>query len=987
MQAGDPLDRVKKAIQSAEEENEILEESRVLENLGDLYLSSDNFDLAIAQYERIQKFSGWPSFPLLHKARVYYKMASAHLGLGVFEVALQLITKAEKSLEGEDDPLLVGKVYSLGGRISRRIGNHQDALAYSLRALDILRHTDANGDIALVQLTCGSIFLRQGNAKEALHYFADSLSTYRRIDDEEGIAKAQNNIGVVNKNLCQWQNATDALTRALEIDRRLGNYSGVALRSLNLGLILFQTGEWKAASNRIEESLQMFRGVKDSHGITLCSLALARIARHWRKWTEAKRYTVEALRISRKHGNKREIAAAYEEFGALYSSRGQRRTARTFLEKSLSVALEISEKNDHVAEVSRRLAEEAVIDGRGDEAIAFAKRSLLAASFIRDRRLIGLGLRALAAARRITGDSKLASRYAAKSVEIFEKARIPFELGRSLLELSSIALINNDFGSARSGLARAEAIFRQLGTDRYSCFVLIENARLKIRSDRLEDALTLLAKAECYTGSDSPGEQSDEIQRLFHSIEEKYVTCSLSESNRFLVFRESIRGSARVLEGIVDHLEADRGFFFARDSGGEFCVTDCRNMKPGEALWMLNRVMDQWFSSKDIRPVVSLGRGARNEGSYLAAPVDSSGRSGVFIERKAGNHGGIFDRRDLNFLVALSKGLQFSPELRDTLDPANGGDGFSGVITRNEKMLDILSMLRRLSGVTATILLQGETGTGKGLFAHEISKNNSTPFVTINCADLTETILESELFGHVKNAFTGARTAKKGLFEVADGGTVFIDEIDKTSTKFQEKLLRVVDRREFKPVGSVDIRRVDCRILCASNGDLKDLVERKLFLKDLYYRLKVISIVVPPLRERAEDIPLLVGHFLSRFSREMEKRGVRFSDEAMRLLSRYNWPGNVRDLQNEVERAVALSEPDQVIEIDDLSDELVDLSRNAIPSPVPGNQSLSDMVVELEGHVISEALRRNNFNKSRTARELGLTRKGLRNKINRYGLS
>lgn len=988
MRAGDHLERVKRAIERAEADGDARKEAGLLESLGDLYITSDAYDLALGQFDRLVRSPQWASFTPADRARIWYKMARTHLGLGEYDRALRLTSKAERVLADEDDPLLLGRIYSLSGQVNRRIGNQSDALAYSLRALDVLRHTDANGEIAFVQLTCGSIFLRQGSFGDAVRYFHDSLATYRRIDDEEGIAKAYNNLGVAYKNLCQWESATGALKKAMEIDRRFGNYAGVALRMLNLGLIQFQRGEWDSSRRRFEKSLQMFRGVKDMVGVTLCSLALARLARHRRRWEEARRLATDALRDSMARGNRREIAASYEEIGAWYFARGQSRTARAFFEKSLTVAEEISQKNDHIAEIHRRLSEVAAAEGRPEAAIAHAKRGLRTAAAIKDRRLIGLGLRALAAACRLDGRNALAALYAQRSVRIFDESGMPFDLGRSLLESAVVARENDDFGAARAELTRAEEIFRGLGADGHGVRVLIEFAEMKVRADRLEDGLVLLHKAQRAVDRDFPSGDLEDIRRLQKAIEKRFVDGSTSSSNRYLAFRESADvPREETLARILDQLEAERAFLFRRNPVGGWEIVEGRGVEPEEARRLLRAARFVGNGAEPVRPVVSLGGVADGSShSFLVVPAEA-GEAGVYVDRPVTFGRRPFGRRDLNYLVGVAREIVVGGvEMDDAIVRAPRGTAFDGVVTRSERMGEILAMLRKLEGVNATILIQGETGTGKGLLAYEISKGDSEPFVTINCADLTETILESELFGHVKNAFTGAGRAKKGLFEVADGGTVFIDEIDKTSRRFQEKLLRVVDRREFKPVGSVEVSRVDCRIICASNKDLSDEVDRRRFLKDLFYRLKVISITLPPLRERAVDIPPLVEHFLAKFTRSMRKSDVRFDPAVVEVFGRYHWPGNIRDLQNEVERAVALAGPGDVIHVESLSDELVRFSKLGVTTPVTGEKSLANMVVELEERVIREALRRCNGNKSQVARVLGLTRKGLRNKIVRYGL-
>ncbi|HMB71520.1 MAG TPA: sigma-54 dependent transcriptional regulator, partial [bacterium] len=293
----------------------------------------------------------------------------------------------------------------------------------------------------------------------------------------------------------------------------------------------------------------------------------------------------------------------------------------------------------------------------------------------------------------------------------------------------------------------------------------------------------------------------------------------------------------------------------------------------------------------------------------------------------------------------------------------------------------------RLRDSRATILIQGETGTGKELLAraaHTVSTRSGLPLVTVNCAALSRDVLESELFGHVKGAFTDAKTDKVGLFEEADGSAIFLDEIDKTSTAFQERLLRVVDQGEIKPVGSSGAKQVDVRILCATNRPLKQLVEEGLFLKDLYYRLRVISIDLPPLRDRKEDVPLLVDHFHQEFARSLDRESRGFSHEAMNTMVAHSWPGNVRDLRHEVERAVAMSREGSRIEAKDLSPEL----QEAVPTK-PGlrpNQSLQDYVEEIERELVTRALRKTEGNRSRAAKLLGISRRGLLNKIGRYAI-
>ncbi len=254
----------------------------------------------------------------------------------------------------------------------------------------------------------------------------------------------------------------------------------------------------------------------------------------------------------------------------------------------------------------------------------------------------------------------------------------------------------------------------------------------------------------------------------------------------------------------------------------------------------------------------------------------------------------------------IAQTAQVSQQPGDTLD-------LTGIIGNSAPMQEVYKLIRQVAASNATVLLRGESGTGKELVARAIHRNSSRakgPFVAVSCAALPETLLESELFGHEKNAFTGATSQKQGRFELAHQGTLFLDEIAEISPAVQVKLLRVLQEREFERVGGTKPIKVDVRLIAATNKDLRQLVERKAFREDLYYRLHVIEIYLPPLRDRREDIPLLVEHFLNRFNQQNGRRLNGATPEAMELLMRYDWPGNVRELENTVERAVVLSDPD-----------------------------------------------------------------------------
>jgi transcriptional regulator with PAS, ATPase and Fis domain len=303
-------------------------------------------------------------------------------------------------------------------------------------------------------------------------------------------------------------------------------------------------------------------------------------------------------------------------------------------------------------------------------------------------------------------------------------------------------------------------------------------------------------------------------------------------------------------------------------------------------------------------------------------------------------------------------------------------------------MQRIQLLIRKVAGTDATVLITGESGTGKELAArtvHTMSGRASMPFVAVNCGAIPADLLESELFGHEKGAFTGAVGARAGMFQLADRGTIFLDEVAEMSPPLQVKLLRVLQEHEVRPVGADQSVKVNLRVIAASNKVLSDEVEKGRFREDLFYRLQVIPLHLPPLRERRSDIPLLVDHFLEKINRKRPEGPVRITEEAMVQLWEYDWPGNVRELENLLERLIILAEGD-VVDVENLPPNIRSFfSGKRVPTPNVGEEGLDfNRAVEMfENRLIAEAMRRTGGNKQAAARLLGLKRTTLVAKLRR----
>ncbi len=313
------------------------------------------------------------------------------------------------------------------------------------------------------------------------------------------------------------------------------------------------------------------------------------------------------------------------------------------------------------------------------------------------------------------------------------------------------------------------------------------------------------------------------------------------------------------------------------------------------------------------------------------------------------------------------------------------------IVGRSRPVQELQRLLDQISPSRSTVLIQGESGTGKELVAHAIhrrSPRGAAPFVVVNSGSAPADLLESNLFGHRRGAFTGAVAAKKGLFEVADGGSLFFDEIGSIHPEVQAKLLRVIQEREFLPLGAVESVRVDVRIIAATNIDLKELVDRGLFREDLYYRLNVIVVNLPPLRDRREDIPILAAHFLRRFAAENARTVPELSPEALAALVAYSWPGNVRQLENVLERGVVLGDGGP-IGLDLLPEEVRERAgQPGVPMAdlLAGEFSYSETVARFERELIEETLRKARGIQRRAARLLGIKPTTLNEKIKRLGV-
>jgi DNA-binding NtrC family response regulator len=460
---------------------------------------------------------------------------------------------------------------------------------------------------------------------------------------------------------------------------------------------------------------------------------------------------------------------------------------------------------------------------------------------------------------------------------------------------------------------------------------------------------------------------------------------------------------SRIAEVVFDHVPADRSLFRTLDARGELAFEASRGPRASNGRERTNGEAEALLIGRVLeagRPVLALdaasdplfadleldGGGA---GSVLAYPWSLDGRPAglVFLARKG--PGRPFGRTDMEFVALALAPLLFllkrngGPEEAGAAAGQARGDGpFLGGAPSVRR---VRAMIEKVRDSDAPIFISGESGTGKELAArtiHDTGRRRAGPFVAVNCAAIPEALLESELFGHARGAFTGAVRDKVGLMEEASGGTFFLDEIGDLPLALQSKLLRVLEEKKVRRVGETRSRPVDIRLVSATNKDLDREVERGRFRQDLFYRLKIIAIDLPPLRERPEDVLLLLNHYLDEFSRSMARPRPFLSPVALEMLLRYPWPGNVRELQNEIQRCLVMAAGAPLILEEYLSPKI----NPAGETYSRASHRLAEAKADFEKRFLREALVRCRYHRTRTAAEVGLSRQGLFKLLKKHGI-
>lgn len=1010
------------------------------EAVGDLHLAADNFVGAVEAFGAALAAAGAHDAP--ERVRLLLKIAEAEFHRGAGEAAARAARQAREAGRVLEDARVRAAVAARLAAVEFEASNYRRSLRYARYAYAVLRDTNEHRTVGNVALVLGNNMQRLGQPHAAIEWFQNAAATFRRIDHADGLVVALNNLGIAYKNLREWREAVRFLEQALAIDERKGLYARMRAHHQSLGLIRYRLGQWDLADEHFRHSLRIAREVGHPTSEAQALLALGMLCRRRRQYDRAAEHHERALELARQANAQRETQLAREFLAEIELDRGQGAAALRLLEPALEEAREAAPQGDMTMELEVRVGLALQLVGRLDEAHAHGMKGLALAERLGDRVEHAIALRALARLEAVRGQAAAMERHLRDAAHAFDHLGETYELATTLAEWGEYLLLLPTSTRLRlpvepvgDAARRAAAMFRQLGVVPLAAEALLTLARLESEREHYDQALSLLEQAEQWLAECSDAGTEERLAALRRDIERQYVAVSLSTCNEFRALEEANRLFretndmdgllAQIVKLAVEHAGGDRGFVAFSSNGGRLDVVAQHGLGRDRARRVL-RVLEHvggprfvengpMFSSRvtaDPRFGAALTEALEGVGSLVCVPLNFPSQSVglVYVDRLNDNLLGAFRQRELNMLAVLANSaavaiveaqrsllLTENQQLRDKLRPSPGSER---IVSHSREIANIMLLLRKVGDSNATVLFMGETGTGKGLFAqvvHEMSNRRDHPFVQVNCAALPEQLLESELFGYVQGAFTGATRDKTGLFEEAAGGTIFLDEIEKIPEAMQAKLLHVLDRGEIRPVGATRPRRVDARVICATSSDLRDRIREGRFLEDLYYRLNDITVRVPSLRERREDIPVLAQHFAAVYSRQMDKPLRGFAPEVMRTFLAHEWRGNVRELEKLVKRMVVLADEGDTLGLDLLPPELAD-ARPAGVAPLPverapaapaaaaASRTLRSNITELERQLIAGALARHRGNKARVARELGVSYPTLLSRIRAFGL-
>ncbi len=920
-----------------------------------------------------------------------------------FQIADQISNLNERSLMKADDKKLKGLIFYFSNELEKAETEFTDA--------ENLYKTSNNlQGLAAIYNNLGGLATFQGEWKNAEALYLQSLEVEKQRYNLEGISICYNNLGSILEDEGNYDKALYYLNEALEIQKLLNNKYEISTFHYNIGITYMDLGEYEKATHALNQALKNAITFKLYKSEDAALNALGALNFKMGDWTAAIDYYQQAIKKSKENNFLDGLCQSYNNLGELYEKRGEYNLAYDFYSKSVELLSNISDEfmkaevHGNLGSVLTRLhkfgeaykylvesfdffkklnAKVEILEGAQKQAYYFLQtRNIESANYYLDT--------ALKIAEELNDDYQIGKCFYLKTflerdnteqalkllkqaIEKFIKTNNNFDLGMANYEYALLLFENEDWEQALQILNDNKKIIKK-----FDAIKFLEKNDILIQKINKKYAIEL--------------KESKQHESLLNEFYE--ITQNLNAISDFDVLLET------ALDKLVGFAEADGGLFClyynqqVKDSW-EYVIFDNYSYEKNDFSQMMEIIKQTYGKNKsqnykqphfapEYNNIISFPLSIRNEIKGVIC-LFTKYEAHYFSEKMYNLINAL-----CNQIVVIVENISYASlqeshaEIREQLATAGY---FGNIIGKSDKIQDIFRLIEKIKDTPTTVLLEGSSGTGKELFARAIhfnSNRKNKKFVAQYCGALPETLLESELFGHIKGSFTGAIHDKRGLFEIADGGTFFLDEISDISLSTQAKLLRFLQEGEIKKVGSTRTEKVDVRVICATNASLQEKVEKGEFREDLYYRLNVIRIDVPTLKERRSDIPLLAIYFLDNYCKKINKKINGITDEAMKYLINYDWPGNIRQLENEIERAVTLADDDSFIKSSDLTDEIFKFQEIAETISLLEKQSLKGAVEKLEKQMILKILDETNWNQTKTAQKLELSRQGLIKKMQRY---
>ncbi len=1015
--------------------------AEVREKLADAYYRASDHRAAMQAYQFLLKSIQARSkddAPNADLARVMKKIGKVLAKRGEQDSAQSYYQNAIDQFEKLGRSVDVAELLNRIAGLHRERDDYAAARASSERALALLDPTEPTVVFGYVMNTLGCLEFNLGNWQAARELLLDALKVADKVGSEQLSKVATTNIGNTLWKLGDWINALQYYKMNLALSEAEGDLWDLITAYNNIGIIEFSRGNFQVAVEFFEKSVRIDEKIGAIENEALARENLAEALEMLGRWNDA---LVQYNRCLSLHGfdeTRASRSSVYIPLARLMGKKGDIAKAMSYAQKALSAA-ERARDEDLIAEASYVLAN--IEDERENYGEAERHLARTLSIFASHQTTQGLSRAHTAAASMAFTQQRMdeAWRHAELGATYARQLDDRFALAKNDWMWGKILSSQGDRDAANAKFESARATFELLETP-------YEHARLLFDIGLLKD---------------EPEEATQTIRSAIRIFERLEATHDL-ERARGALFRIKPAGKApdsgvvglyevvriinstlnleevlnRVLDVAIRRVRAERGMILLLDPITSALRTRIvRNIKDTEGgsrrspQSIVKEVIQSGQSvisadaRADDRFTESESVIAENIMSILCVPLVIRERiaGAIYVDHREARH--LFSQRDLTFLEAFSDQAAIAIEnarLYEELESARARLSLENESLRREVLVEkhldsvvggseavarIQFAVRKAATGHSTVLVRGESGTGKGLIAriiHNVSPRRNAPFIMFNCAALPENLAESELFGHEKGSFTGADRRKLGRFELANTGTIFLDEIGKVSLAIQAKLLRVVEDKEFERVGGTQTIKTDVKIIAATNLDIEKAIEAGTFREDLYYRLNIIPLMLPPLRERKDDIPLLAEHFIRKICKDLGVETKRLEPGVLDLFARYNWPGNVRELESTIHRAIVMSNDETITRNDfyNLFGEAVGTASPGQPVPMPSsllnpmvgrmeiNSDVYDEVMSsVDRQLIERALESSGGRIREAARRLGLARNTLKSKIQKYNIA